>query len=494
MNLRLTKKGNHQMKRIIFTTIFIFAIIVSSFAQVGIGTTTPNTSSVLDLTSTNKALLPPRMTTAQRDAIANPVAGMVIYNITTDCIENYTGTTWANFCSVILPPFTGTVTAFAPVAVTKTSTQRVFAHLVPWFETPTSNTLNPGQWGSHWTMATQNPNTFNASGQRNIAAHYYPLTGPYASSDTTIIDYELLLMKLSGIDGVLIDWPGTSTNFDLPMNERNANALIARIAKVGLTYAMVYEDYPLSYAGSEANQVTQGQKDMTYAQTNYFSSSSYEKVNGQPLLLVFGPNQIKSVADWTSIFSVLSTKPTFISYMFNTAAGANAAGQFAWVESSGTTRLNQFYSTNPGVKITGAYPGFNSFYALGGAPWNSSSNPMWVIAANGTSTFKATVSLALQQSDSHYLQIPTWNDYGEGTMIEPTDSTTGGFGFSLLTTLQQQLGVSSLTQTDLEAVLQLYKLRQTDASNPTALAELDQVYYYMVSLQMDKAKALLATL
>lgn len=45
----------------------------------GIGTTTPNASSILDMVSTSKGLLVPRMTKAQRDAIASPATGLLIY-------------------------------------------------------------------------------------------------------------------------------------------------------------------------------------------------------------------------------------------------------------------------------------------------------------------------------------------------------------------------------------------------------------------------------
>src|SRR3989338_11636504 len=61
--------------------------------NVGIGTTTPNANAILDVTSTTKAFMPPRMTTTQRDAIASPTAGMVIYNSSTNKLNVYT-TTW----------------------------------------------------------------------------------------------------------------------------------------------------------------------------------------------------------------------------------------------------------------------------------------------------------------------------------------------------------------------------------------------------------------
>lgn len=57
--------------------------------NVGIGTTTPVSSAILDVSSTTLGFAPPRMTTTQRDAIAAPVAGLVIYNSTCDEINYY---------------------------------------------------------------------------------------------------------------------------------------------------------------------------------------------------------------------------------------------------------------------------------------------------------------------------------------------------------------------------------------------------------------------
>jgi hypothetical protein len=57
----------------------------------------PNTASaLLELTSTTKGFLPPRLTSAQRDAIASPVAGLVVYNTTDNLLSFYNGTAWTN--------------------------------------------------------------------------------------------------------------------------------------------------------------------------------------------------------------------------------------------------------------------------------------------------------------------------------------------------------------------------------------------------------------
>ncbi len=87
------------MKRILFLSLVCF-FATNLFAQsVGVGTTNPNQSAALDVSSTNKGFLPPRMTTTQRNAITNKAAGLLIYNSTTGCVEMYNGSNWINFCS-----------------------------------------------------------------------------------------------------------------------------------------------------------------------------------------------------------------------------------------------------------------------------------------------------------------------------------------------------------------------------------------------------------
>ena len=78
-------------------------IVYDNGTNVGIGTTTPNASAVLDASSTSKGFLPPRMTTVQRDAIASPAAGLVIFNTNTNSLQIYNGSGWG---SLITPSAT----------------------------------------------------------------------------------------------------------------------------------------------------------------------------------------------------------------------------------------------------------------------------------------------------------------------------------------------------------------------------------------------------
>jgi len=75
--------------------LVLLAFTIASMAQtVAIGTTTPAASALLDVASTTKGLLPPRMTTAQRNAISSPANGLIIYNSTTNSLEIRYSSAW----------------------------------------------------------------------------------------------------------------------------------------------------------------------------------------------------------------------------------------------------------------------------------------------------------------------------------------------------------------------------------------------------------------
>ncbi len=83
------------MKKV-FTLLAAVVLNASTYAQVGIGTTNPNTSAALDITSTTKGFLIPRMTNVQRQAISNPAAGLQVFVTDLDGgrFMFYDGTKW----------------------------------------------------------------------------------------------------------------------------------------------------------------------------------------------------------------------------------------------------------------------------------------------------------------------------------------------------------------------------------------------------------------
>lgn len=77
------------MKKISYLAVLLFFILHYSGAQVGIGTITPDTSTILDIESTDKGILIPRVS---RTDIANPANGLLIYEVNDNAFEYNSGT------------------------------------------------------------------------------------------------------------------------------------------------------------------------------------------------------------------------------------------------------------------------------------------------------------------------------------------------------------------------------------------------------------------
>ncbi len=82
-------------KYLLIITIILIPFI--TFSQVGIGTTNPYSTSILDLTASNRALLLPRV--ANTAAVAVPLNGMMIYDISSNCVKSYENSVWTDCLS-----------------------------------------------------------------------------------------------------------------------------------------------------------------------------------------------------------------------------------------------------------------------------------------------------------------------------------------------------------------------------------------------------------
>ncbi len=375
--------------------------------------------------------------------------------------------------------------------VQKTNSQKLYMHYMPWFETPYS--LGANNWGWHWTMNTQNPNniTYDANypdgKKRDIASHYYPLIGPYDSSDPDVIEYHLLLMKLSGVDGVLIDWYGVQgTNGDITSLLNSSNALIEKMDDFGMEFAVVMEDrFSANISQAEAN--------VAYLRDNYFNNSQYIRLGSgdDPLLMSFGPITFQQEWQWTQILAQAGEDVNFLPLWYESGdAGVNADGEYSWVYEDESldnyaSHLSNFYqyrAPNLGVAAGSAFPGFDDFYTEGGA-----GGGYFNIPHDDGQTLATTLNLAGQYaSEVDFLQLVTWNDFGEGTIFEPTVET----GYDYLLQLQDYSG-TPYGQDELELVHALYLARKEYAGNTEKQNSLDEVASLLAALDIDGAQALL---
>lgn len=367
------------------------------------------------------------------------------------------------------------------------------AHYMAWYQTPDTS----GYWGWHWTMDHFNPNGVDENGRPDIASHYLPLTGPYDSSDEAVLEYQVLLMKISGIDGVIVDWYGNHDFRDYAVINRATNQLFPYIQRAGLTFVICYEDQTIKHM-VEANildregGLERGQEVMAYMQEQWFGDEAYLTTDGRPVLFIFGPQHFSSSTDWDTLFSELEPQPALVT--LDNHRALNAVGSYPWPPMQGGITFNQaaieaylsqFYrrAARETYHVGGAFPAFHDIYEEAGVRQSYG----YLDAENGD-TFRFTLQMALDQNPD-VIQLITWNDYGEGTIIEPTEE----FGYRYLEIMQetrQQLDSDAFAYSsdDLELPLQLLQLRREYAGDDAVNAELDAVFTAIVDGDLETAR------
>lgn len=361
----------------------------------------------------------------------------------------------------------------------------LMAHYMPWFAAkPTGK-----EWGWHWTMGHFAPDK-TTNGRQEAASQFRPLIGLYDSGDPDALECHVLLMKLAGIDGVMVDWYGTDDFNDYAVIQRNTQSLITWIKRAGLKFAICFEDQTvpkLIAAGkiTDAEAVAHGQATLQWMQTHWFSDPAYLKQNGRPVFLVFGAGYYQG-EQWTKIFAPLPTPPQFYT---ESEPRPPAVGAFDWPKPEDANAQNLFYAhaQNWPDFIPVAFPRFQDFYAEAGVQKSYGR----IDDRNGK-TYTDTLERALQ-SRAPIVQLVTWNDWGEGTQIEPSVE----FGYRDLEAtqrLRRRYLTPKLPHTaaDLRLPVTLYKLRKTFTGQPAVQSKLDAVSRLLLAGRPSQARALLA--
>lgn len=346
----------------------------------------------------------------------------------------------------------------------------VLAHYMPWYE---AKPAHPA-WGWHWTMNHFDPDKVS-EGRPQAASHYLPLIGLYDSSDPDVLQCQAEQMKLAGIDGVILDWYGPDDHLDYASVHRNSQELVRALKKAGLRFAVCYEDQsvPRLIEGKKvdpAQAVEHGRKVLRWLDEHWFHDPAYAQVGGKPLFLVYGPQFYKD-DQWTEIFSALPAAPAYFTLHHRRGP---AQGAFDWPQPApnlGLVAVDRFYkeSADWPAAIPVAFPRFHDIYHDAGV-----GNSYGSIPDDGGKTYETTLARALG-SRSPVVQIATWNDWGEGTQVEPSVE----FGYRDLEktqTLLQKQGAGQLpyTASDLRVPAQILHLRRMHSGNPALRPMLDR--------------------
>jgi len=283
----------------------------------------------------------------------------------------------------------GAVSKVPTRALLGASDTRIYAHLMPWF---------------------------GSRGHISVG---------YDSAGAEQIHRQVEDMVSRGIDGVIVYWTGASGSG----NSAHTNEVALKLMKEaerhpGFQFAIQEDKQALEECAKRGCDLTgELAADLQYAAKTFFHSPAYMTTNGRPLLFFFGLEAYRNGINWDRVRASVPGSPLFV---FRNSVGfdyAQSDGAFAWnaidkldPNDIGLKYLDNFYRVagrhRGAISIGSVYAGFDDRRAS----WGKGK----IINGNCGDTWLKTFSVARQnQGNLSAVQLLTWNDYEEGSQIEP---------------------------------------------------------------------------
>jgi hypothetical protein len=265
-----------------------------------------------------------------------------------------------------------------------------------------------------------------------IYAHLMPWFGSrghinvgYDSAKPDQVRRQVEDMVSRGIDGAIVYWTGSSGGG----NSARTNDVAMKLMKEaerhpGFQFAIQEDKQALEECAKRSCDITAAvTADLQYVAKVFFNSPAYITMNGRPVLFFFGLEAYKNGINWDRIRASVPGTPLFV---FRNSVGfdyAQSDGAFAWnaidkldPNDIGLKYLDHFYRVagqhGGAVSIGSVYAGFNDRLAS----WSKGR----IINSSCGDTWLKTFNVARQYLDNFAaMQLLTWNDYEEGSQIEP---------------------------------------------------------------------------
>jgi len=254
------------LKRISFLILmFISTVLINAdtFSQgVAINTsgTSPDGSAILDINTSEKGFLIPRLTTAERDAISAPASSLLIYNSTTKCFEFYENGNWQTLgCACVTAPGQPNAIAGNNNLCQGDASQTYTVNFVQgvtynWSYSGTGLTINSGQgsytinanFASNATGGTLTVTPVNACGTGTaqnlvLTVAATPVAGTASSNQTICYNTQPSNLSLSGYSGTVSKWQYASDlAFTAPIDIPGSSAATLTSALMGNLTATTY--------------------------------------------------------------------------------------------------------------------------------------------------------------------------------------------------------------------------------------------------------------
>ncbi|OQA03318.1 MAG: hypothetical protein BWY69_00537 [Planctomycetes bacterium ADurb.Bin401] len=416
-----------------------------------------------------------------------------------------------------------------PTALTQAAPRTVFAHEVIWYKTPEHSGLWGG-WNQGYKINEVNyyhyPWVLNADGRPDIASVYYPSVGYYDMKDPCLVEYHCQLMKMAGIGGITFDVAKYSGDMDaVNMMSNYLNIM----AQYDLKAVVCYEDKSHWYTnGIERTiAVNRAYGDMNNWLALFINSGRQYYVSGtRPLFLFFSypedlddnPDKQESalraseLALWLNTFSP-ENRPVIMRQMaqwYNDIEYANVLnGVYDW------PLLYENYSYPPYVAycsmsknindtlfnardygqsilkngygdfhISGVWPGFDDL-----AVWGWSGGPRLMPRYDGQ-LYDSTWDWAID-NNLPVVQIATWNDWPEATVIEPSVEFGNLYIEKTFTKAAQFNNLPPSPMPNFNIPIWIYKIRDI-TNHPYVTSELDDACEFIKQGQYDHAEEIVS--
>ena len=241
----------NNLKQKILTISFLLASFIT-FAQVGIGTETPETSAALDITSDDKALLITRL--SDTSVVTNPIDGMMIYDMSAKCIKFYEDGVWSDCLSIRVKTSTDVLAQIGSEGDNPDTTNSVVTVAELGLITPPLTGLDAANETAYQDYIDANPDSFSSPAtQAEVEAMVTAVNASENASQTvlaqigsegdnpdtissvvTVAELGLIIPSLAGLDAAnetaYQDYIDANPNsFSLPATQSEVQAMVSAV-------------------------------------------------------------------------------------------------------------------------------------------------------------------------------------------------------------------------------------------------------------------------
>jgi len=363
--------------------------------------------------------------------------------------------------------------------------KKVFTHYFPYYRFGYEDFGWKG-----WNLCGHNPDNIGARGERDIASVFYPIMGIYSTNDAEYLEYQVQLMKLAGIDGVGIDvgvyWEDIA---------KSVRILCNLLKKYEMEAFLVFHDnarFLYSNQTDRFNDVAHSYYDLN-GWLNVIKDVQI-RIQQRPIIAIvsinttipekgityLGPYDIES---WIASFEPIY-RPIVVSNLFGDEFNTFIDGELEWVVPGNITSGDYNFVQEKRRELVGnVTEKFNNmaitFHISTVWPGYDDGNTLCFAGQRRYLTREVGATYrhsweAIFNKSSPIVLIDSWNNWANGTQIEPSSS----FGYSHLEQTKDNIeefkGIK-LKSKEITPKTAEYSYRFTTRNNQTAKAVSDGI-------------------